>query len=142
MLMAGVALPVSIAVALFLPNLGAPGHLWRGIFSHKQNCAAVTTLLLVTALHWRASGAYQKIFRVSCAAMSCVMIVMSQSRTGWALALLALGLSASLWLLQKMHAADAVFAALLVAATLCVGAYVVYSNAALLLPAGGKRFHP
>ena len=138
MLMAGIALPVSIALALFLPNLGAPGHLWRGIFRHKQNCAAVTTLLLVTALHWKASGAYQRIFRVSCAAMCCVMIVMSQSRTGWALALLALGLSASLWLLQKMRAADALFAALLVVAAFSIVAYVVYSNAAVLLPAVGK----
>jgi exopolysaccharide production protein ExoQ len=138
MLVAGVALPLSIALALFVPNLGAPGHLWRGIFTHKQNCAAVTTLLLVTALHWKASGAYQKIFRVSCAAMCCVMIVMSQSRTGWALALLALGLSASLRLLQKMRAVDALFASLLVAATFSIVAYVVYSNAAVLLPAVGK----
>ena len=98
----------------------------------------MTTLLLVTALHWKASGAYQRIFRVSCAVMCCVMIVMSQSRTGWALALLALGLSATLWLLQKMRAADALFAALLVAATFSILAYVVYSNATVLLPAVGK----
>jgi exopolysaccharide production protein ExoQ len=138
MLMAGIALPLSIALALFLPDLGAPGHLWRGIFSHKQNCAAVATLLLVTALHWQASGTCQRIFRVSCAAMCCVMIVMSQSRIGWALALVALCLSASLWLLQKLRAADALFATLLVAAVLSVVAYVVYSNAAVLLPAVGK----
>jgi exopolysaccharide production protein ExoQ len=138
MLMAGIALPLSIALALFLPDLGAPGHLWRGIFSHKQNCAAVTTLLLVTAIHYEASRTFQRIFRASCAVMCCVMIVMSQSRIGWVLALLALGLSASLWLLQKMRATDALFVTLPVVAIFIGVALAVYTNATLLLPAVGK----
>jgi exopolysaccharide production protein ExoQ len=138
MLAGGVALTLSIGLSLLVPTLGAPGHSWRGIFSHKQNCAAVCTLLLVTAIHWRASGSNQKLFRAVYITMCCTMIVMSQSRTGWALAILALWLSASLWLLQKMPPRDALFAAMLVVAVFAVGAYVVYANAALLLPAVGK----
>jgi len=138
MLSGGVALVISIGLSLFVPALGAPGHNWRGIFAHKQNCAAVCTLLLVTAVHWRASGSNQKVFRALYAMMCCTMIVMSQSRTGWALAMLALGLSASLWLLQKMPIRDALFTALFVAGIFAVIAYAVYSNAALLLPAVGK----
>jgi O-antigen ligase len=138
MLAGGVALALSIGLSLLVPALGAPGHSWRGIFSHKQNCAAVCTLLLVTAIHWRPSGSNQNIFRAVYAAMCCTMIVMSQSRTGWALALLALGLSGSLWLLQKMPPREALFASLLVVAAFAAVTYVVYADAALLLPAVGK----
>jgi O-antigen ligase len=138
MLTAGIALPLSIALALVVPNVGAPGHAWCGIFAHKQNCAAVATLLLVTALHWHASGTLQRVFRVSCAAMCCTLIVMSQSRTGWELALFALFLSASLWLLQKMRAKDGLFVSLLMAAVFGGAASLVYTFAALLLPAVGK----
>jgi exopolysaccharide production protein ExoQ len=138
MLAGGVALVLSIGLVLFVPALGAPGHSWRGIFAHKQNCAAVSTLLLVTAIHWRASGIYQKVFRASYEVMCCTMIVMSQSRTGWALAILAVGLSATLWLLQKMTPKEALFVALFVAAAFGGVAYVVYDHAAVLLPAVGK----
>jgi exopolysaccharide production protein ExoQ len=134
----GVALVISIGLAVFIPSLGAPGHNWRGIFAHKQNCAAVCTLLLVTAVHWRPSGSNQKVFRGLYALMCCAMIVMSQSRTGWALALLALGLSGSLLLLQKMPIKDALFTAMIVCGIFALIAFAVYANAALLLPAVGK----
>jgi exopolysaccharide production protein ExoQ len=138
MLSGGVALVISIGLSLFVPALGAPGHNWRGIFAHKQNCAAVCTLLLVTAVHWRASGSNQKVFRALYAMMCCTMIVMSQSRTGWALAIVALGLSGSLLLLQKMPIKDALFTAMIVCGIFAVIAFAVYANAALLLPAVGK----
>ena len=70
MLAAGVALALSIGLAIFAPAVGAPGHSWRGIFAHKQNCAAVSTFLLVTTIHWSAAGIYQKIYRASCAVMA------------------------------------------------------------------------
>jgi O-antigen ligase len=138
MLSGGVALVISIGLSLFVPALGAPGHNWRGIFAHKQNCAAVCTLLLVTAFHWRASGSNQKIFRALYAVMCCAMILMSQSRTGWGLAIIALGLSASLRLLQKMPIRDALFTGMIVCGIVAVIAYAVFANAALLLPAVGK----
>jgi exopolysaccharide production protein ExoQ len=138
MLAGGVALALSIGLAMIAPGLGAPGHSWRGIFAHKQNCAAVSTFLLVTAIHWRASGTYQQIYRAGYAAMCCVMIVMSQSRTGWALALLAVSISASLWLLQKMPPRDALVAFLLGVAVFAGAAYLVYDHASVLLPAVGK----
>jgi exopolysaccharide production protein ExoQ len=134
----GVAVILSIGLALLAPRFGAPGHNWRGIFAHKQNCAAVCTLLLVTAVHWNASGVYQKGFRAAYAAMCCALIVMSQSRTGWALALLALALSATLWLLQKMPPRDGIFASMLIGATFSGVAYAVYTQASRLLPAVGK----
>jgi exopolysaccharide production protein ExoQ len=138
MLLAGLALPLTIALAVFLPNLGAPGGPWRGVFAHKQNCAASGMILLVTALHWKAFGAYQKIFRMSALAMCCLVIAMSQSRTGWVLAVVALCLSAALWLLQKMRPPEALLATLLVAVVVGAIGFIVYSHAKLLLPAVGK----
>jgi O-antigen ligase len=54
------------------------------------------------------------------------------------LAIVALGLSASLWLLQKMPLRDALFTAMIVCGSFAAIAYAVYANAALLLPAVGK----
>lgn len=138
MLAGGVALVMSIGLSVLVPALGAPGHNWRGIFAHKQNCAAVCTLLLVTAVHWRASGSSQRVFRALYVVMCLAMIVMSQSRTGWALAIVALGLSGSLWLLQRMPIRDALFSAMIVCGSFVLIAYAVLANAALLLPAVGK----
>ncbi len=138
MLAGGVALSLSIALALLAPDLGAPGHAWRGIFAHKQNCAALGTLLLVTSLHWKASGIYQRIFRFSCGAMCLLLIVMSQSRTGWGLALFALCLSVCLLLLQSMPAREGLLASMLTAGVFAGVAYAVYAHAALILPAVGK----
>jgi exopolysaccharide production protein ExoQ len=137
-LMAAVALPLTIALAVLVPSLGAPGGPWRGVFAHKQNCAASGTILLVTALHWKAFGAYQRIFRVSAVVMCCLLIAMSQSRTGWALAVVALCLSAALWLMKKTRPAEALLATMFVAATIVAIGYIVYNNAKLLLPAVGK----
>lgn len=106
-LVGAIALPASIALALFVPSVGASEAGWRGIFGHKQNCAAVSTFWLITALHWSCSGIFQKMFRALYVLMAVVLIVMSQSRTGWALALVALLLSGAIWLLQRMPAAQA-----------------------------------
>lgn len=138
MFVGGIALILSVALALFVPAFGASGGSWRGIFAHKQNCAAASTLLLVTAIHWDASGTGQKLFRAVYALLCCVMIVMSQSRTGWALAVLALGLSASAWLLQKMPAREGILASFLVAGLFSGFGYAVIANASVLLPAIGK----
>jgi hypothetical protein len=87
MLVGAVALPLSIALAILVPAMGTDSTGWRGILVSKQNCSAVCTLWLITALHWKCSGLYQRIFRAMYIAMCGVLIVMSQSRTGWALAL-------------------------------------------------------
>ncbi len=60
----GLALALSIMVAVFMPAMGAGEEGWRGIFGHKQNCAGAATLLLITGIHWRPSGIYQRMFRV------------------------------------------------------------------------------
>jgi exopolysaccharide production protein ExoQ len=138
MLAGGVALLLSLALVVLAPGLGAPGKNWRGIFGHKQNCSAVCTLLLVTAIHWRPTGFSQRAFRAFYALMSLAMIIMSQSRTGWALALIAIGLSFGLAVLQKMSITDALVICFCIFIVVALLTYGVYENAAVLLPAVGK----
>jgi exopolysaccharide production protein ExoQ len=138
MLVGAVALPVSIALALFVPTIGSSPLGWRGIFGHKQNCATVCMLWLITALHWRCSGIYQKIFRLMIILMCLAMIVMSLSRTGWALTLIALCLSAALWVMQKMPPKESLLITLL--ALPCVGglAFLVARYSAQITTSVGK----
>jgi O-antigen ligase len=138
MLVGAVALPVSIALAVFVPSLGKDALAWRGIFGHKQNCSAVCTLWLVTALHWHTSGVYQRIFRAIYVFMCFTLIVMSQSRTGWALTLVALFLSAALWSLQKMPATNALAFLMLALPVLAAALYVIHMFAPSLLASVGK----
>lgn len=138
MLVGAVVLPVSIALALLVPSIGATEVGWRGVFGHKQICAAVSTFWLVTALHWKCSGIYQKVFRPMYIIMSCVLIVMSKSRTGWALALVALLLTAAVWLLQRMPAKQSLAMLLLGLAAAAAAAYGIYIYFPSLLASIGK----
>ena len=137
-LVGAVALPVSIALALFVPSIGASSSGWRGIFGHKQNCAAVCMLWLITALHWKCSGIYQKIFRVMYILMCGVMIAMSYSRTGWALTLVALVLSAGLWIMQKMPPKEALLISLLTLPCAGALAYGVFTYSSAIATSVGK----
>ena len=138
MLAGGVALTLSVLLIIVMPGFGASDSGWRGIFGHKQNCAAAATFLLVTALHWKPSGLVQRLLAFSCSAMCCVFIVMSHSRTGWVLAVIALCLSACLWGLQKMSSREAIVALMSGAAVGGGIAYTIYRNAAQLLPVIGR----
>lgn len=132
------ALPASVLLALLVPSIGATDAGWRGVFGHKQSCAAVCTVWLITALYWRASGIYQKIFRVLYILMSIGLIVMSKSRTGWALALVALALCAVVGVLQRFPPRQSL-ALLLIGSVLASAAlYGVYLASTYILTSVGK----
>jgi O-antigen ligase len=138
MLMGAIVLPASVLVALFIPSIGTDGAHWRGILAHKQNCAAVVMFCLITALHWECSGIFQKIFRAVYMVLCVVLIVMSQSRTGWFLTVVALLLSGTIWLLQKMPAQQAL-AMLLIGVLVVAGAtYGIRAHSVTLLDSVGK----
>lgn len=139
MLAGAIAVPASIALALFVPSIGATPAGWRGIFTHKQQCAAAVTLFLVTAIHWKPTRPLHRPLRVIYVFMCLGLIVMSQSRTGWLLTLFALALSGSLRFLQKMAAKDSLF--VLVTALPIVGGivYLVSLLANVILSSVGKE---
>ena len=134
----GIAVIISIVLAIFVPSMGGSLLGWRGIFGHKQNCAGATTLILITGIHWRPTGFFQRAFRVLYVLMSVGLIIMSQSRTGWGLALLALGLTGAIAGLQKLRAKDALFLALCTVPLLAGLAYLGMEAAPLILTGIGK----
>jgi exopolysaccharide production protein ExoQ len=138
MLVGAIALPLSIALAMFIPGVGTSEAGWSGIFSQKQNCAVVSMLWLVTAIHWKCSGLYQKAFRLAYILMCVLLIVMSRSRTGWALTLIALALSAAIWLMQKMPAKQSILITLLASAFAGGLGYAIYSYSTIIVTAVGK----
>jgi exopolysaccharide production protein ExoQ len=138
MLTGAVAVPASIVLALFVPSVGATLSGWRGIFAHKQQCAAAVTLFLVTAFHWEPNRAIQKPLRVIYIVLCILVIVMSQSRTGWLLALLALVLTGALRVLQRFAAKDAFFIVLTAIPIISGLAYLISLLATLILTSVGK----
>ena len=138
MLVGAVALPASIALALLMPSIGASEAGWRGIFGHKQTCAAVSIFWLVTALHWKCFGVYQKMFRAMFIVMCGVLIVMSKSRTGWALALVALLLCAAIWLSQTMPAKQTLAILLLALPVAAAALYGIHVFSPRILASVGK----
>jgi len=138
MLTGAIAVPASIALALFVPSIGASSSGWRGIFTHKQQCAAAVTLFLVTALHWKPNRPIQRPLRAIYIVLCIGLIIMSQSRTGWLLTLFAIALSASLWFLQKLAAKDAFFLVLISIPIVGGLLYLLSLLASIILTSVGK----
>ena len=133
-----IAVPLSILVALLVPSIGATSAGWRGIFTHKQQCAGAVTLFLVTAVHWKPTRSLHRPLRVIYVILCLFLIAMSQSRTGWLLTLFALTLSAILWLLQKLPPKDSLVLALTAIPVLSGLAYLFSLLASLILTTVGK----
>jgi O-antigen ligase len=138
MLTGAIAVPASIALALLIPRIGATPAGWRGIFAHKQQCAAAVTLFLVTALHWKPNNSLQKAILPLYIFLCLFLILMSQSRTGWLLALLALAASGALWILQKLAAKDSLFVVLTAIPMIGGSIYVLSLVATMILTGVGK----
>jgi exopolysaccharide production protein ExoQ len=138
MLAGVVALPLSIALAVLVPSIGSSPTGWRGIFAHKQNCAVVCTLWLVTALHWRCQGFRRRAVKFFYIAMCGVLIIMSQSRIGWLLALLAVLLTGALWAMQRMRLNEALLSVLFLVPAALATAFVAFTQYQHLAVSVGK----
>ncbi len=138
MLTGTVAVTASIALALFVPSIGATPAGWRGVFVHKQQCAGAVTLFLVTAIHWKPNRALQRPLRAVYVVLCLVLIVMTQSRTGWLLTLFALTLSGCLWLLQKLPAKDSLFVLLISIPVVGALVSIFFLLSSLILTSVGK----
>ncbi len=138
MLAGVIAVPASVALALLVPSIGATPAGWRGMFGHKQQCGAAVTLFLVTALHWKPNNSLQRTLLPLYILLCLFLIFMSQSRTGWLLALIALTLSGSLWVLEKLAAKDRLFVLLMAIPFVGSAVYLVSLLANIILTGVGK----
>lgn len=109
---ASIALLLSIVAVVAFPKVGIDfiqDDSWRGIFSQRNNCAAICVLFLILGLHYNPRLLSEQIMRWSVLVLSVLFIVMSGSRTGWILTVLALLFIAGLRLLLRMQSLDRLF---------------------------------
>jgi O-antigen ligase len=133
---AAIALLLSMLAVIAFPDVGIDGfqqNAWRGIFGQRNNCATVCVLFLAVGLHWHPRDIVERTLRGSVLALSAVFIVMSGSRTGWMLAVLALLLTFGLRLAARMRSLDRVLFGMVAAAVVLLTAFFVASNFTQLL---------
>jgi len=86
-----IVIAFSLVLVAFYPAAGIEhfdgNGAWQGMFPHKQHCGAVMTYFLVTPFCMRATGAVKRIALSCSVLLSCLLLLMSQSRTGWLMAL-------------------------------------------------------
>jgi O-antigen ligase len=80
----------SIFAALVFPQYGqqhqAAVGAWIGIFVEKNNCSVMVAFLLSVAFYIRLSSSFFGFLRALYVCLSLALIVMSQARTGWIIA--------------------------------------------------------
>ena len=138
-LLAGICVVIaSIAMALFWPRFGLDHQLhegaWQGLFTQKNVCAGVTLFLLTPALALSTSGRYGQLLRAAYIALCLLVILMTQSRTGWAITLIYLAFVAGLRVLGKFERKDMLPVAGLIFMTVAVFVVAAMQYPSLLLP--------
>ena len=126
-LAAAFVLTLSILLAIGVPSVGTmpDSGAWRGLFGQKNNCAGTSLFLLLPAVHWRTHGAFERALRWVVIFEALLLILMSQSRTGWGLAGGMFLFSCTLALLRRMRSREA---AAVVATLTVVGLVILYAG--------------
>jgi exopolysaccharide production protein ExoQ len=131
----------SIAAALFFPQYGMDHEhanalgAWIGIFNHKNWCSIMVTFLLCGAFYIRPSSSFLRSARIAYIILSLLLIVMSQSRTGWVVAACLLLYVAVTKYLKRYKARDRLFISILFGgmAVIVTALFVEYYTAITLL---------
>jgi exopolysaccharide production protein ExoQ len=108
---AALSLLMCAFAVVFVPGVGMDAYqqdAWRGVFGQRNNCAVICVCFVVVAFHHRARALDEHIVRWTVFILASVFIVMSGSRTGWALTAFAVALTLSMRLVQSMRSLDRV----------------------------------
>lgn len=126
-LAAAVVFTLSILLAIAVPSIGISPESggWRGLFHQKNNCALVSLFLLLPAMHWKTRGFFDRTLRGVVIFEALLLILMSQSRTGWGLAIAMIVIEGTLTLLRRMRSRDA---AVIVGALIGAGVLIIYTG--------------
>jgi O-antigen ligase len=110
MLVGVVVLLTSIVLALFVPSMGVMQldgkGAWQGLFNHKNRCAMGMAFLLTAGLFLPAKYASRQLVKWGFIVLSLFLIAMTQSRTGWLIALLLLMFVAGLKIFIRASARE------------------------------------
>lgn len=89
-LLGWICLVLSYSLCLFFPRYGFDpmaavgfGHAWRGMYGYKNACAMTTMFLLPVGIYLPSPKPWQKLGRAAYVVFSFLLIVLSESRTGW-----------------------------------------------------------
>jgi exopolysaccharide production protein ExoQ len=111
---------------------------WQGLYGHKNSCALTTVFLLMPVLLRKSRGTLDNVNRFAYVALSLLIIVMSQSRTGWLVAICLLAFVPTYILITKFRARDRAPLILGVAAVSIVLGTLVIAFLPTILSALGK----
>ena len=129
----------SVCLALGWPQYGIDHQVhegaWQGLFTQKNVCAEVMLFLLTPVLALPCRGRYGQMLRVLYLFLGLLVILMTQSRTGWAATIVYLGFVFGLRLLSRFSRRDLIplAAATVALAGAAVVATVKYFSILLLL---------
>lgn len=111
---------------------------WRGVFGQKNNCATVCALFLTVGLHARPRGVIEQLVRAGVVLLSPVFIVMSNSRTGWVVAILAVSLTYGVRFIVRVKSRDRLLLLLLTMVPIVFAAVSISQNFNSILAAMDK----
>jgi O-antigen ligase len=138
---AAICLVLSLLAVIFMPSLGTDPYqqdAWRGLFSQRNNCATVCTLFFALAVHLKPTSIGERMLRFLVIALAILFIVMSGSRTGWILSLLALVLTYTFDIVGRMPGTDRAATKAALFGVSLVGGVLLYLNFSGALAVLGK----
>ena len=128
---------VFLSVTLF-PTVGVdPYHdgAWRAVFGQRNACAVNCTLFLTLGLHLQARGLVERCIRVSVIVLSIFFTFMSESRTGWLLAALAIILTYGLRFVARIRSLDQILFFMVLTIPTVVLGFLIFNNFTAILAA-------
>jgi len=130
-----------VMTVIFFPSVGLDANqqgAWRGIFGQKNNCATVCALFLIVGLHASCRGLINQFVRVGVVCLSAVFIIMSNSRTGWIVAILAITLTYGVRFIARVRSLDRILLLLLMIVPIVFAAFMMHEYFNSILAAMDK----
>lgn len=132
----------SIALALLVPSVGVMQldgkGAWQGLFNHKNRCAMGMAFLLTPALFLAAPHAMRKNLKWGFIVLTLFLIGMTQSRTGWIIALLLLMFVPAIHLFTRVSGRERFLITIIFSMIAVLSAFLVVENYAAIARALGK----
>jgi exopolysaccharide production protein ExoQ len=135
------SLLLCVLTVVFFPSVGLDANqqgAWRGIFGQKNNCSTVCALFLVVGLHARSRGLIDQLVRIGVIFLSALFIIMSNSRTGWIVAILAIALTYGVRFIARIRSLDRLLLLLLLIVPFVFAAISIHEHFNSILAAMDK----
>jgi len=136
-----IALVCSIGAVFLFPAIGLDsdeGGPWRGIFAQKNGLGLVSLFLAMPAVHMRTTGTLSKLFRAAYLVLALVLIVRSQAKTAWIVAVLYITFVIAIRALRRFSGRDSAILSMLLGLGSSGIATAIYQNRNSILGMLGK----